>query len=478
MPVGVRADTGLMDSSPLQARDNAAEHVALSEVVAALSHALDLTEGQPRGHAGRTCLLGMRLARAVSLSENDRSSLYYALLLKDAGCSSSAARMTEIFGGRDDLELKRAAKLVDFSRPAEALRFVKEHAATSDGALSRAREVIVAAIQFAKSGGEIVEARCDRGARIVASLGFPPDAAEAVRALDEHWDGNGRPRGLRGAEIPHLARIACIAQTVDVFLTAFGVQAAREMVRDRRGRWFDPELADPFLAIADGDPIWLELDEALDPTTVAHLDPGTMIRTASDEDLDRISAAFADVIDAKSPYTFNHSAGVADYAVAIGRVMGVPVREITKLRRAGLLHDIGKLGVSNSILDKPARLTDDEFAAVRLHPRFTEEILSRVSAFSQIAFAAGAHHERIDSGGYHRGLPGSRLPLAARILAVADVFEAMSADRPYRAGMPVEKILGIMRDDIGAAFCGEVVEALHIVLGRASAPVARELVAV
>ncbi len=131
--------------------------------------------------------------------------------------------MTEIFGGSDDLELKRAGKLVDFSRPAEALKFVKAHAATSDGALSRAREVIVAAVQFAKSGGEIVEARCDRGARIVASLGFPPDAAEAVRALDEHWDGNGRPRGLRGAEIPHLARIACIAQTIDVFLTAFGV---------------------------------------------------------------------------------------------------------------------------------------------------------------------------------------------------------------------------------------------------------------
>ncbi len=250
------------------------------------------------------------------------------------------------------------------------------------------------------------------------------------------------------------------------------------MVRDRRGRWFDPDLADAFLAIPDGDPIWLELDEALEPTTVAHLDPGVTIRTASDEDLDRISAAFADVIDAKSPYTFNHSTGVADYAVAIGRVMGVPVHEITKLRRAGLLHDIGKLGVSNSILDKPAKLTDDEFAAVRLHPQFTEEILSRVSAFSQIAFAAGAHHERIDGGGYHRGLPGSRLPVAARILAVADVYEAMSADRPYRAGMPVEKILGIMRDDVGTAFCGEVVEALHIVLGRASAPSARELVAV
>ena len=113
-----------------------------------------------------------------------------------------------------------------------------------------------------------------------------------------------------------------------------------------------------------------------------------------------------------------------------------------------------------------------------MHPRFTEEILSRVSAFSQIAFAAGAHHERIDGNGYHRGLPGGKLPVAARILTVAGVYEAMSADRPYRAGMPVERILGIMRDDVGTAFCGDAVEALYVVLGRRQAPATRDLVGV
>jgi putative nucleotidyltransferase with HDIG domain len=435
----------------------------MAEVVAALSHALDLTEGQPRGHAGRTCLIGMRLARDIDLSEAQQSSLYYALLLKDSGCSSSAARMREIFGGTDDLELKRAGKLVDFTRPSEALRFVHDHAGTG-----RARDAVLAAIRFARAGGEIVEARCDRGARIIAELGFPADAAEAVRALDEHWDGKGRPRGLRGDAIPVLARIACLAQTADVFLTAYGLDTAREMVHDRSGRWFDPDLAHAFLAIPTNDALWDQVDAARDPDVIASEEPSGTLRVATEDDLDRIANAFADVIDAKSPFTANHSRGVAHYAIAIARELDVPADELGVLRRAALLHDIGKLGVSNSILDKPGKLTDEEFAAVRQHPRFTEEILCRVSVFSPIAFVAGAHHERVDGRGYHRGIGGEDLPRDARILAVADVFDALYADRPYRASMPIERIIEIMIGDIGTAFDGDCVVALFTALDRLS----------
>ena len=412
----------------------------------------------------------MRLAHDIALPAGLRSSLYYALLLKDAGCSSSSARMSEIFGGVDDLELKRTGRLVDFNKPAEALRFVREHAGSGTRGVRHARDVIVAAIQFAAAGGALVEARCDRGARIVAGLGFPDAAAEAVRALDEHWDGTGRPERLKGEEIPILARIACLAQTVDVFLTAFGRTAAREMVRDRRGRWFDPDLASAFLAIRESDAIWTDLDAASDPSTIAEAVPDKRIRVAGDDDLDRIATAFAEVIDAKSPYTFNHSTGVAAYAVTLAREIGMSHDEVRSLHRAALLHDIGKLGVPNSILDKPGKLTDEEFAAVRRHPRYTEEILSKVAAFAPIAFTAGAHHERLDGRGYHRGIGGDQLPLAARVLAVADVFEAMSADRPYRAGMPVDRILGIMRGDIGAAFCGICVEALQSCVDRGAVP--------
>jgi putative nucleotidyltransferase with HDIG domain len=463
-----------MDTIETQATSTpGSSDVALSEVVAALSHALDLTEGQPRGHAGRTCLLGMRLARDVGVAEELRTSLYYALLLKDAGCSSSAARMSEIFSGADDIELKRAGKLVDFSKPSEALRFVRDHGGSSPRGLTRAREVIVAAIRFAQAGGSIVEARCDRGARIVAGLGFPGPAAEAVRALDEHWDGTGRPHRIEGEQIPLLARIACIAQTVDVFLTAFGRDAAREMVRDRSGRWFDPSLASAFLSIPNGDPIWAQVAAAVEPSVIAEVASEAAVRMADDTDLDRIAAAFAEVIDAKSPYTFNHSTGVATYAVAIAEELGMAADDVRSLRRAALLHDIGKLGVPNSILDKPSKLTDEEFTVVRRHPRYTEEILSKVAAFAPIAFVAGAHHERLDGRGYHRGLRGDELPLEARILAVADVFDAMYADRPYRAGMPLERILAIIRDDTGSAFSVECVDALHAGVARGTVPMKR-----
>lgn len=445
--------------SPTHATAGARE-VALAEVVAALSHALDLTQGQPRGHAGRSCILGLRIASDIGLDREAQSNLYYAILLKDSGCSSSAARMSEIFGGGDDIELKRAGKLVDFSRPSEALRFLKDQAG-GVGALGRAREVLMTAIRAARMSGEIVETRCDRGARIVAGLGFPEPAADAVRALDEHWDGSGKPLGLRGEAIPVLARIACLAQTADVFTTAYGPDTARRMVSDRRARWFDPGIADAFLAIGDDDPIWATMRDAPDPAAVAAAEPDASLRIVHDSDLDRLAEAFAQVIDAKSPYTFNHSTGVARFAMAIAREMDVPIAERGPLRRAALLHDIGKLGVSNGILDKPGKLTDEEFTAVRHHPRFTEEILSRVSAFAPIAFVAGAHHERLDGRGYHRGLTGDDLPRDARILAVADVFEAMHADRPYRAGMPVERILDIMRGEIGSAFCGDCVTALE-----------------
>lgn len=430
-----------------------------SEVVAALSHALDMTEGQPIGHAGRSCLVGMRVGELIGLTQAQLGSLYYALLLKDAGCSSSAARLTEIFGGADDIELKRAAKLVDFARPSEAIRFVTHQAGTGSG-LARSREIVAAALAFKRHGGEVVAARCDRGARIVAKLGFPGESAGAVRSLDERWDGKGRPDGLAGDAIPVLARVACLAQHVDFFLTAVGRGGARDMVARRRGTWFDPQIADAFLALRASDRLWASLARADSPDTLAIHEPGEEIATLLDDDLDRIAVAFADVIDAKSPFTADHSRGVARAAVAIARVLGLTDDEIRTLNRAALLHDIGKLGISNAILDKQGPLTADERMLMQAHPRYTEEILSRVAAFAPIAFVAGAHHERIDAMGYHRGIGGDDLPRDARILAVADVFDALHADRPYRAGMPLERIMGIMHADVGTAFDPEMVAAL------------------
>jgi HD-GYP domain-containing protein (c-di-GMP phosphodiesterase class II) len=437
------------------------EHVNLSEVVAALSHALDLTEGQPEGHAGRTCLLGVRLAEDLGMHRDDVAALYHALLLKDSGCSSSAVRLSSLFG-TDDIALKREGKLVDWTRPAEALPYMARGLQIRNP-FTRARRTLQVALDLARNDG-LVDARCERGARIVRELGFPPASAEAVRAIDEHWDGRGKPRGLRGEEIPPLARVACLAQTAEVFVTAAGRDAARATVRRRRGRWFDPAVADAFLAIGDGDPLWEHLLEAHHPGVVAARERTPLVVPTDDVRIDRIADAFAQVIDAKSSFTARHSRSVGEYAVAIGRAMGDDATALRDLRRAALLHDIGKLGVSTAILEKPGALTARERQEVMLHPMYTVQILSRVRVFGDIACSAGAHHERLDGTGYHQGLRGDEIDRMARILAVADVHDALTADRPYRAGMPVARALQVMRREAGTGLCPEVLDAHEAVL--------------
>ena len=444
----------------------AAGQVRQSEVIAALSHALDMTEGHPVGQAERSCLIGMRLARELRLDAQAEYALYYALLLKDVGCSSAAARMCQLFG-TDDIALKTHGKLVDWTKPVEVARYASQHV-PAGGRIARAQRTLSVLRALVAEGKAIVETRCDRGAAIVTSLGFPAATGDAVRALDEYWDGRGQPMGLAGDEIPLLARIACLSQTTEVFFAAHGLAAAREMVQERRGRWFDPQIADALLAIGAGDQLWADLVSDELAGIVLELEPTDRLLVLDEAGIDSICEAFADVIDAKSPFTARHSRGVAAYAGLIGETLGFASEDLRELQRAGLLHDIGKLGVPNTILDKPAKLTDDELARMRLHPAFTETILAGIPAFAGFAAVAAAHHERLDGRGYHRGVPASDLPVSARALAVADVFEALTADRPYRGPMDPEEALAICRRDAGQHLDSLCVEALASGIGRAT----------
>ena len=245
-----------------------------------------------------------------------------------------------------------------------------------------------------------MEARCDRGAEIARMLYLSEATAAAIRSLDEHWDGRGLPDGLRGEEIPLLARILCLAQTVEIFHAAGGVDAARAVARRRRGRWFDPALVDALPAIWRDRAFWRTLEQP----DVSGWEPADLLLRADDDRLDRIAEAFARVIDAKSPFTARHSERVAEIAVGIGGILGFDPETQRDLRRAGLLHDIGKLAISNRILDKPGKLTEAEFAAIKRHPAHSLEILARAPCFAAIAALAANHHERIDGSGYPRGL--------------------------------------------------------------------------
>ncbi|HEX6368448.1 MAG TPA: HD domain-containing phosphohydrolase [Longimicrobium sp.] len=446
------------------------DHVRLSEVISALSYALDLTEGQPEGHSVRTCLIGMRIGREIGLDAQARSSLFYALLLKDAGCSSNSAATCELFGA-DDQVVKQTWKTVDWSSRLQSIGHVVRNVRPGESLVMKAKQVAGFTKQEAP-GTELVRTRCERGADIARMLEMTDETAAAIRALDEHWDGRGIPVGMRGDEIPLLARIACLAQTVEIFHSAHGLETAFAVAGDRAGRWFDPELVRALRGLRADGAFWAGLAGDCRAQAAA-LEPADRVQVADGDRLDRIAHAFARVIDAKSPYTYRHSEGVATYADAVGRVLGFGAEGLRDLRRAALLHDVGKLGVSNRILDKPGKLTEEEFAVVRRHPEYSYRILARVAPFRALAETAASHHERMDGRGYHRGIPAGTLAPAARVLAVADVCDALSAERPYRAAMPRERVLEIMRGDAGPALCPESFAALEEAL-RARPELGRE----
>lgn len=447
-----------------------ASAVSLSEVLAALSYALDLTEGQRPGHTLRTCLVGMRLGREIGLGEEMLSSLYYALLLKDAGCSSNAARMTSLFGS-DDRFVKPFLKNVD--RGEKLKLALKTLVASGKGGNVVSRVKHFAGIsRTPEITRDLIAIRCERGAGIAMRLGFSEATASAIRSLDEHWNGGGHPEGLRGEEIPILSRIINICQTVEVFHAEHGLGGAIAVLLKRRGTWFDPSLVDQMLkwrAEADG---WVEPSPESIRESVVRLEPGATARTVDPDELDDICRAFADIIDAKSPFTFNHSANVAAFAVALAQASGAGVDEQRRIFRAGLLHDIGKLGISNMILDKPGRLTAEERIEIERHPVFTNEILSHVKAFDDFAWTASIHHECLDGSGYPYKLAADQIDGPARMLCVADVFEALTADRPYRKGMTPEDAIGLMRSAFATKLCPATVNALegchHTALSRAN----------
>ncbi|HYW13798.1 MAG TPA: HD domain-containing phosphohydrolase [Longimicrobium sp.] len=449
---------------PAMPHDSAQDDIRLSEVISALSYALDLTEGQPEGHSVRTCLIGMRIGREIGLDADARSSLFYTLLLKDAGCSANAAATCELFGA-DDHTVKRTWKTTDWAGRWQSFVHVARNVRPGGGLVAKVRQVA----GFAGAGAvgtELVRTRCDRGADIARMLEMTDETAAAIRALDEHWDGRGVPLGLRGEEIPLLARIACLAQTTDIFHSIYGLHAALGVARERSGTWFDPRLVRALVSLRSDDGFWASLSSDDVRARTAALEPADRVLTADGERLDRIAHAFARVIDAKSPYTYRHSEGVALYADAIGRTLGFAPEALRDLRRAALLHDVGKLGVSNRILDKPGKLTEEEFVVVKRHPEHTYQILARVARFRALADTAASHHERMDGQGYHRGIPAGGLPTAARILAVADVCDALSAERPYRGAMPRERVLEIMRAQAGPGLCPECFAGLEEALGE------------
>jgi HD-GYP domain-containing protein (c-di-GMP phosphodiesterase class II) len=451
------------DSAHFDARSS--DTTSLAEILGAFSYALDLTEGQPAGHSLRACWIASRMAVALRLPAADRRTIYYATLLKDLGCSSNAARIAELYRA-DDRKVKQEHKLLAVGL-GPTLRYVFTRTGQGERLGARAKAILAILRDGNAIVTDLIQTRCTRGADIARQLRFPEPVAQAIAALDEHWDGSGKPLGLRGDAIPLAAQLALLAQIADVFHQAGGPKAAAEEVAARSGSWFDPALARCFAVLVTREPaFWADLAHPALEARVRAFEPKEQ-RVAVDEDyLDDIAAAFGAVIDAKSPYTGGHSGRVGSYTEALGQALGVEGAKLRTLKRSAMLHDVGKLAVSSRVLEKPGKLDEIEWEEMRSHAAHTTAILSRIAPLRDMAAIAGAHHERLDGRGYPLGLDAMLIAREARIITVCDFYDALTADRPYRAALPVEQALGIMAGEVGKAIDGEVFGALRDIVTK------------
>lgn len=443
------------DLSPLPV----VEELSLSSIIGSLSYALDLTEGLPAGHSLRCCWVGMHVGQQLGMDSEALSHLYYTLLLKDAGCSSNAARLFELYG-TDDREVKRDFKLIDTESVVRLSQFVLSHTGVGKSLHEKVSRILNLAQNGEQFATELIVTRCERGANIAIQLGFDEEVAAGIRCLDEHWNGNGKPARLSGHAIPLGSRIALLSQVVEVFHSAAGRSHAVDEVQKRIDTWFDPNVAAAFLAVQQQPGFWEGLSDCKLQQRIEDIEPASKVVRIDEQRLDTIAEAFSQVVDAKSHYTYGHSARVATYAEAVATTLGLPPERVRWLRRGALLHDIGKLGVSNAVLDKPGKLDDSEWDQVKAHAAYSEEILSRLNIFSELSFVAAAHHERLDGKGYPRGLTAERIPLETRIITVADIFDAITAERPYRGPIPVPAAIGMMEKERGTAIDGACLDAL------------------
>ena len=407
-------------------------NIRLAELMAALSLATDLGLGQPLQHELGVCLTALELAERLGCSTEERSEVYYVALVAHVGCTGAAGLFAEWAGG-DDIHFQRGAQLLGaVSEPSEDLRyFLRRFAddrAVPERVWLRGRMLVGGKARF-----EVMAANLCEGAMILARrLGLPEQVALALTQLTERWDGNGLPGRAAGEQISRPLRIVRVAQDFVAITHAVDRQAAVDALTRRRGNGHDPAVVDA--ALADPAQLVAAADVPDEWQRVLGSEPEP-VATISGAGLGRVAQAFGEFTDAKVAFLHGHSRRVAELAAMAAHALGCSPEQIAQVRTAGFLHDVGRVAVPNGIWDKPAALTAGERERVRLHPYYTERVLEHAGTLAALAPIAGAHHERLDGSGYHRGSKAAAITLGARLLAVADAHDAMTHDRPYRAAL-------------------------------------------
>ncbi len=425
---------------------SAPARVTLAELLAVLSLAADLGMGQPMEHVLRQCLIALRLAERLGVDESEREVVYYTALVAWVGCHVDAYEQAKWFG--DDTALKADFRLTDFATAASKPMFMLRHLGTGRPVAERAR----LGVAFLGEGRRAAETMLDNhwmaADELAARLGLAQRVRDSVEQTFERWDGKGVPKGVRGEEILLAARLVSLADVVEVFHRAGGLDAALEVARQRRGTQFDPELVDLFSAEA---PALCEgLDDGSTWDAVIEVEPALGVRLGHAE-VESALEAIADFTDVKSPYTIGHSRGVADLAGAAAQVFGLKDAAAQQVRMAGLVHDLGRLGVPNTIWDKAGTLSHAENERVRIHPYLTERMLACSPGLTPLAAIAVQHHERMDGSGYPRGLSGGAVSPEGRLLAAADFYHSRTEPRPHRPAAGSDEAAAAMRAEAKAA---------------------------
>jgi HD-GYP domain-containing protein (c-di-GMP phosphodiesterase class II) len=438
------------------------ESLRLAELVAALSLGVDLGFGQPMEHVLRQCLIALRIAERMGQGEEERAVVYYTALLVNVGCHSDAHEQAKWFG--DDIKLKSQKYGAEFGTVRAALSGLGLIGA-GNPPLHRFRIGLEFVLWGHRDVDGMIASHSALAQDLAKRLGLRQETVRAVGAAYEHWDGTGWPGKLAGAAIPLASRIASLAEFIEVAHRTKGLPGAIEVARGRSGRQFDPKVAG--LLVDQATEILDDLDGVRAWSGVIEGEPSLAVMLDGDA-FDAALLAVADFVDLKSPYTLGHSGAVAALAEGAATALGL---EPLTLRRAGLLHGLGRLGVSNSILDKQGPLGMGEWERVRMQPYFTDRMLKQSAALAPYAEIVAQHRERLDGSGYPRGLAGAAISMGGRVLAAADAYQAMREPRAHRPAHAPEQAHALLRGEVRSGRLDR--DAVEAVLGAAGHRVGR-----
>jgi len=441
----------------------------VASLLCALSYATGFALGERMEHGLRTAYIGLRIADRLGAPEADREAAFYGALLKDAGCTAGAAIFSAFFPD-DVLVPKLDFMSVDPARLGDVLGWLGRNVPVDSRFPARVAGLAALFSQWGSVIKEAMAGHCEIAELFARRLGFSDQVQRSLRFQWERWDGKGVAYHLRGDRIPLGARILHAAQMLELVHSFGGIAAARTLARDQRGRRFDPAVADAFLGLADDEHFRTALEREGTEDEILALRPATAADRVGLRQLDTVCEAIADLIDVKTKRTHRHSRRVGELAASTGAQLGLRPAEAARLRRVGLVHDLGMVAVPFGILAKSEPLAESERAIYELHPYYTQRVLERVAPLRDLASDASAHHERLDGHGYHRRLTGEQLSREARILAVADAYARLESARADRGdGAQQAALLQDMRDGVGTRFDADAVEALSAALTGAPA---------